>query len=180
MSNSSFDSRESIVNDKFIIIYDKFTKPMAISLRNSINQKYTCAIWDDKIYKNNESRLTNHNYLIILSQECIKQHFRNPQMKLLTYLDGIDILLEGNTLGFKYNSKTSPKKINDILKEKWKQYLLATIGPIIIAGGIPTALVLSIYLMFSQKKKIRFKLFFDAINKFRDEDLEKFLNGKLG
>lgn len=175
---NSHEKQPDLVPEKFIIIYDKFTKTHAVSLRNSI-KNYTCTIWNDKTYKDNEYRLTNRNYLIVLNENIVKENLANPAIKPFNYLDGIDIRIEGNTLGFEFNSKTCPSQF-DNLKKNWKKYLLSTLGPILVAGGIPGAIILSYYLFCSDKNKIKYKLFFDAINKFKDGDIENFLNGKLG
>ena len=88
--------------------------------------------------------------------------------------------MEGNTLGLRYDPNSAPKKINDILKDSWKKYLTSVLSPILLIGGIPLAIILSTYLLISDKKKIKVKLFFDAVDKLKEESLELFLNGKLG
>ena len=65
-------NNQRLVPEKFVIIYDKLTKPVAISLRNSMNGKYTCAVWDKKTYDANEAKLSSQNYLLILSEEQVE------------------------------------------------------------------------------------------------------------
>lgn len=177
---STKENNQRPVQEQFVIIYDKLTKPIAISLRNNINSKYTCAVWDKKYYDSNEARLTSKNYLIILNEELIIQNLANPRLKRIKYINGIIMLVEGNTLGLKYDPDSSPKKLNDILKDSWKKYLTGVLAPILVVGGIPLAILLSTYLFISDKKKIKLKLFFDAAEKLKKESLELFLNGKLG
>ena len=50
-TNTPKSMSDTDIKYKFIVIYDKFTKPMAVSLRNSISKEYTCAIWDKKVSK---------------------------------------------------------------------------------------------------------------------------------
>ena len=54
------------------------------------------------------------------------------------------------------------------------------LGPIILVGGVPGAIIITSWLLVSERKKIKIKLFFDAIEKLVDELLDDFLNGKLG
>lgn len=178
---STKENNQRPVQEQFVIIYDKLTKPVAISLRNSIISKYTCAVWDKKYYDSNEAKLTSKNYLIILNEELVIQNLANPRLKQIKYINGIVMLVEGNTLGLKYDSDSSPKKLNDILKGSWNMYLHGALAPILIFGGIPLFVaLLSTYLLISDNKKIRLKLFFDAADKLKEESLELFLNGKLG
>lgn len=44
--NSAKTRGDDSIEFKFIVIYDKFTKPMAVSLRNTIGKECSCAIWN--------------------------------------------------------------------------------------------------------------------------------------
>ena len=177
-------NNQRLVPEKFVIIYDKLTKPVAISLRNSMNGKYTCAVWDKKTYDANEAKLSSQNYLLILSEELFEQNLANPKLKPIKYINGIIMLVEGNTLGFKYDPNTSPKTLNQILYGSWKTYLDGVIAPILIAVDVLVkimiiALFAKLYFI-PTTERIKLKLFFDAVDKSTKESLELFLNGKLG
>ena len=142
-NTSAKEKNQRPVEEKFVIIYDKLTKPMAISLRNSINSKYTCAIWNKKYYEDNEARLTNRNYLIILNEELVYFNLANPRLRQIKYINGIILIVEGNTLGLRYDPNSAPKKLNDILKDSWKRYLTGVLAPILLVRDIPLAIILS-------------------------------------
>lgn len=176
------EGNQSSIQEKFIVIYDKLTKPVAISLRNSINDKYACAIWDKKCYEGNEAKLTSQNHLIFLNEELVDSNLANPRLKQVKYINGIIMIVEGNSLGFKYDPISSPGKLTDILVGSWENYLLRKLIPVFpLFPTLPVLLqpFLAAYLLISEKNKIKLKLFFDAIDKFKKESLELFLNGKL-
>jgi hypothetical protein len=51
--------------------------------------------------------------------------------------------------------------------------------PVVLVGGIPVAGLATYLFLLSDKKKVKFRLLFDAINKFiREGDVEKFLRGE--
>lgn len=182
-NTSAKGNNQRTVEEKFVVVYDKLTKPVAISLRNSLDSKYTCTIWDKKTYIANEMKLSSQNYLIILNEELIVQNLANPNLKPIKYINGIVMLVEGNTLGLKFDPSTSPKKLNG----NWYTYLESVVAPMLMIPKIPIAipsvivasLLAQLYLK-PIKEKIKLKLFFDAIDKLKKESLELFLNGKLG
>ena len=124
----------------------------------------------EKVLGNSMKRLNHPNLIPIFLTRL------NP----VDCVQGIKRIVEGNTLGLKYDSDSAPRKLSDILKESWKKYLITTLGPIILVGGVPGAIIITSWLLVSERKKIKIKLFFDAIEKLVDELLDDFLNGKLG
>ncbi len=177
---SKNSQQSSCIEEQFIIVYDKLTKRIAVSLRNRLRDNYTCAIWNKNNYYDNECRLSNKNFLILLNEELVTENLANPRLNPVDCVQGIKRIVEGNTLGLKYDSDSAPRKLSDILKESWKKYLITTLGPIILVGGVPGAIIITSWLLVSERKKIKIKLFFDAIEKLVDELLDDFLNGKLG
>lgn len=161
---------------KFIMVYDKFTKPAAYSLRNSFGKKYECAAWNENTYFANEPKFTNRNNIVLFNEKIIKEQLANPSINSIEYIPGIDLLREGNVVGLKYNSDTALKKLKDILVENWWQFLISTLGPIALVGGIPGAIIAYSLLLSSKKKKIKYATFFDAVNKLKNEGIEKYFN----
>ena len=92
------------IKERFIIIYDEFTRPMALSLRNSIEKaNETCVVWTEKVYNDNEFKLTNHNLLILLNEKMIETHLANPAIKPIPFSEHVILKHEGNTLGLKFD-----------------------------------------------------------------------------
>ena len=88
------------IKERFIIIYDKVSHPIALSLRNSITEeKESCVVWTKKTYDQNESKLTNHNLLVLLNEKMIKEHLANPTLKTVNFSDGVILKHERNTMG---------------------------------------------------------------------------------
>lgn len=162
---------------KFVIVYEKLTKPAAISLSNQLSNKYECTIWDKKHYLANEAGLNNKNRIILLNEDLIKDNLANPSINAHQIVPGMDYKREGNMIGVVYNETTSPKKLSYILKENWGKYAAGIIGPIALIGGIPGAVIIAWLLTISQKKKIKFKLYMDAVDVLATSKLQEIING---
>lgn len=143
----------------FIIVYEDFTKQHAMSLKNYNPDKYKAIAWSVKQYQENEPVLTNKTHLILLSNEIIKTNLANPSIKETEYTRGVYFLHEGNTVGFKLEKF-----------DLWKDTtLISLIAP------SPLDSIRRIYLF---KQALR-KSLFAAIDKFKKESLDDFLNGRL-
>ncbi len=169
------------IKEKFIICYDKFTKPMALSLRNKITES-RCVLWGQKDYNANESKLTNRNSLLLLNKEMIEEHFANPAIKPIKFTEGVIIKKEGNTIGIMIDPEADISKI-DIKeiksKTSWWKYVLGIVVPILTIGGIPVSIVTTILMYKNDKKKrTEFKLLFDAVQKLDEETIERYLRNE--
>ena len=153
------------IKEKFIIIYDEFTRPMALSLRNSITNE-SCVVWTEKVYNDNEFKLTNHNFLILLNEEMIKTHLANPAIKPISFSEHVILKHEGNTLGLKFDpcsySYLSASSADNIDVEALVEKINATINADTVA---------------KDKKQKEISLF-KAIDKLKEGTLEKFLRGE--
>lgn len=165
--------------ESLFVIYDKFTNPMAVSLRNSIADRYSCSIWTSKQFKQQEPTLSSVNKLIFLNEKMQDNYLANPSLKKQDFSTGVTLLKEGNVIGFQVFIPEGKAKFKDLFKENWKDYIARILGPIIVAGGVPLATILFISKLISQKQQIRYKYLFDAIDKFKGEPLDKFMNGQL-
>lgn len=165
------------IKERFIIIYDKFTRPMALSLRNSIEKaNETCVVWTEDVYNSNEYKLTNRNLLVLLNEKMIKVHLANPSVKTVNYSEGVILKHEGNTMGLTFDPSFDFLPVLDQREGKSKfiayakclgWYIIPYLGPIIAS-----------WVGYSQPKKAKTILLFEAVNKLKTETIEKFLSGK--
>lgn len=168
------------VAERFIVCYDKFTKPMAISIRNSLHEEASCAIWNEKQYESNEVKLTNRNHLILLSEKMIESNLSNPCLKPIKFSEGVLLKRENNTIGIYIDKEYDLGSFKKKFSESWKKYLLGIVIPILIVGGIPGAVITNLCMYFRDKKKVKFRLLFDAVNKLKANNIEKlFGDGQL-
>ena len=76
------EKQEFLSPHQCFIVYDKLTKQIAISIRNRLSEKgVKCTIWDEKIFRENEIRLSNYNRLLILNKEIAEEYLANPSLK---------------------------------------------------------------------------------------------------
>lgn len=171
------DSKINMSEVQFVIVYEKFTKPAAISLSNQLSKKFKCAIWDKKHFLAQETGLTNRNNIILLNEDLIKENLANPSLRSYEIVPGMDYIREGNRIGIIFNETTSPKKLSDILKENWGKYAVGIVTPIALIGGVPGAVIIAWLMTINQKKKIKFKLYMDAVDVLAKSKLQEIING---
>ena len=152
---------------KFIVVYDKFTKVVANSIKNqSVIKNITSTIWNEKIYYDNESRLTNFNHVLFLSEKLVKEKFANPALTPHQLLDEVVYKTEGNEFGIYIDDenvdfKKSLSKYKTILKEKLGKGVLGLIG----IG----------FSFLSDRRKAKLCLLFKACDKFVNELMENWI-----
>lgn len=169
------------IDAKFIICYDNFTKSMAISLRNSLGKdEAICVVWSEKVYKENECKLTNRNNLILLNENLIKINLANPNLKHVSFSEGVVIKHERNTLGIYIDPSYKFASFKTTFAESWKKYVTGMVAPILTLGGIPGAIIVTLLLFRSDKAKVKYRLLFDAVNMLKKEVIEKFLQDEKG
>lgn len=165
------------IKEKFIIIYDKLTKPIALSLRNSISkEKESCVVWTEDVYNRNECKLTNRNLLVILNEKMIKDHLANPAIKTVHFSDGVILKHEGNTMGIMVDPTV---ECINILRKRKKIPLYVGLAKYFIWLLIPYVGV-GIYWgkFLHDEKKAKILLLFEAVEKLKTETIEKFLRGE--
>ncbi|MDE7386093.1 MAG: hypothetical protein K2N28_03035 [Muribaculaceae bacterium] len=168
----STDIKLNLDEIRFIIVYEKFTKPVAISLSNQLSKKFNCVTWDKKQFLAVEPRISNRNKIIFLDEDLIKENFANPSLLGHEIVPGIDYKQEGNKIGLVFNETTSPKKLSDILKENWRKYIFSIIVP------DPAEIAIIVWLLAtSQRNKIKFKLYMDAVDTLVKYKLQEIFNG---
>lgn len=156
------------IKERFIIIYDKVSHPIALSLRNSITEeKESCVVWTKKTYDQNESKLTNHNLLVLLNEKMIKEHLANPIIKTIHFSDGVILKHERNTMGIMVDPELDYNKYAKLINNSWRDYV------VLLGGLIPL-----VDKKINERDKIKTKLLFDAAEKLKAETIERFLSGK--
>lgn len=175
--NSTHNTSLERVQEKYIICYDKFTKPMALSLRNTLKKESSCVIWSKNDYESNEAKLTNRNNLIILNEDLIEKNLANPSLKPINFSKGVLLKHESNTVGIYIDNNADLGSFKDAFSESWKKYLTGVVIPILTIGGIPVAIITTMIMFANDKKKVKFKLLFDAVNKLKGDTISKLLNG---
>ncbi len=158
----------------FIICYDKFTKPMAISLSNSISE--SCVVLDKKHYDAKRHAWSNKNLFLLLNQKLIEENLSNPKTETIHFSEGVILKHEGNTIGLQIDPEYDLSKYE--MKTNWGKYIIGTLVPILGVGGVPGAIVVCSFLKYRDNKKKKHMLLFEAVEKLKAETIEKFLRGE--
>ena len=152
---------------------------MALSIRNSVPKDKKCVIWSKKEYLANEARLTSANCFLLLHEDIISRNLANPAIEPVTFSDGVLIKQENKTVGIYIDPDTEFLSFKNQFTESWKKYVTGMVLPVLLVGGIPVAGILTFLFFLSDKKRVKFRLLFDAINKFiKDGEIEKLLKGE--
>ena len=167
------------IDYQFIVVYEKSTKAIAKSLHNqAVGQQIKSTTWGKKEYLDQESRLTNYNHMVFLSESLVKENLANPKLEAKEIIPGVLYKHEGNSIGLYLDSKAdfveTAKKVGESLKEDW----LYEVGAL-IAGGLIGVGVFSIFRFFSKKKKAQIYLAFRGIDRFSESLLKDFVSDKL-
>lgn len=165
------------IKKEFIVCYDKFTKPMAVSLRSTIGrEKGKCVIWDKKTYMDNEHKLSSWNKTVLLNEELVRTNLANPELKGTKFSEGILLKHEGNTLGLYIDPEYEFLSFKQAFSESWKKYLKCMVLPVLLVGGVPGATIATLLSFRSDKNKVKWRLFFDAVNKLKGETIRRILS----
>lgn len=167
------------IDYQFIVVYDDKHKPVAKSLHNqAVKKRIKSTTWSRKDYLQQESRLTNHNHLVFLSDSLIKQNLANPHLEEEEVIPGVLYKHEGNSLGFYLDSNAdlveTAKKVGKSLKEDW----LYEAGAM-IAGGLIGVGISSVARFFSKQRKAAIYLAFRGVDEFAESILEDFVSDRL-
>ena len=165
---------------KFIVVYDKFTEPIAQSLfkRASVKQ-IKCILWNEVEYKHKKAALTNFEYLVILSKKIIKKNFADPTLKQNQIVQGVLYKSQGHQIGIYIDKNADVIKTADFLgqvyKENWSNVTMGFVGQGVILGLSLFAIILSIY----EKKRAKFYLLMKAIDEFDKKFMLEYVQDKL-
>lgn len=164
---------------QFIVVYDKKSKRVAKSLHNqAVNKKIKSTTWSRKEYLAQESRVTNYNHVVLLSDSLIKENLSNPKLKSNSIIEGVSYKIEGNIMGLQLDDSADyvqlAKDLGNTLKEDW--YIVAGA---LIAAGLIGGFVYTTFRTFTKKQKAQIYLMFRGIDKFVETSLLDFVNDKL-
>lgn len=85
----------TIIEEQFIVVYDKWNESLAIHISGeAANLGITTATWNKKHYLDNKNRLTNKNKILLLSGALIQTELRLAPPKILS--DGVLCKTHGN------------------------------------------------------------------------------------
>lgn len=161
------------VDFKFIVVYDKFNKPVANSIKNQARDlSINSTAWSKKQYLDNEQQLNNDNFVLFLSESLMKENLSNPDLQLHSLIEGVKYKKQGNVVGI-YMEEISyieaAKRLGDFLKEDWlMQVATLTNTPLLLA-----------YRYWSKNNKAKLYLLYKAADKFTKECLKSFVSGEL-
>ena len=123
-------------------------------------------MWTEKVYNDNEFKLTNHNLLVLLNEKMIITHLANPAVKTIPFSEYVILKHEGNTLGLIFNPRLY------ITLSGQKNGLEDPIN-------VLKTMLQSLFLQEETSEKNLKEIFlFKAIEKFKEGTLEKFLRGE--
>lgn len=166
------------VDFKFIVVYDKFNKPVANSIKNQARDlSINSTAWSKEQYLANEPKLNNDNFVLFLSESLIEENLSNPQLKLHSLIEGVKYKKQGNAVGIfleEISYIEAAKSLGDSLKEDWLIQVGALIATGLIGGGL-----LATFRYMSKKNRAKLYLLYKASDKFAKELLKSFVSGGL-
>lgn len=163
---------EGGIKYKFIVVYNRFTEPIAQSLYNrAIEKGISCTTWNEKEYVQSKAGLTNSNYLELLSENIIKKNLADPTLKQNEIILGVLYKKQGHQIGVYVKESPDLVKIALLigasLGERWSTVVMNLISP------------LNFWLMMNQNKRAKFYLLMKAIDVFDNNMMEKYVQDKL-
>lgn len=167
------------IDKSFIIVYERFTEPIAQSLYNrAIEKGITCTAWSEKEYIANKVRLTNKNFILLLNSDLIKKNLADPILEYREIVKGVLYKKQGHQIGIFLDKNQNPIKAADLLagvfKENWGKAVIT-----LIAAGLAGVSVLSTVLYISKSKRAKFYLYMKAIDKFDKDLLNQYIQDEL-
>lgn len=166
------------VDFKFIVVYDKFNKPVANSIKNQARDlSINSTAWSKEQYLANEPQLNNDNFVLFLSESLMEENLSNPQLQLHSLIEGVKYKKQGNAVGIFVEDISyieAAKRLGDSLKEDWLMQVGALIGTGLIGGSL-----LATVRYWSKKNKAKLYLLYKASDKFTKDFLKSFVSGEL-
>lgn len=167
------------IDYQFIVVYDKKTKPAAKSLHNqAVNNKVKSTTWSKKEFLDQESRLTNYNHIVLLSETLIKENLGHPDLKSHPVIEGVTYKIQGHTIALQLEDSVDyvklAKDLGNTLKEDWYKVAGAVIATGLIGAGIYTT-----FKMYTKTQKAKIYLLYRGIDKFVETSMMDFVNDKL-
>lgn len=169
-----FNSENTKKNtNEFVIVYDKLTKPIAKYISNEFANKYKIVLWNKKVYKHNEAKLTNVNRVLFFDEDLIKENIHSKQNQKII-ADYAIFVSHGNNAALYIKENTSIPDLNTI-KKTWVKMILTGIE----TGLIGVTLLYTTFLTFNIKKMLRYTILMKAAEQLCKDDniiIKSFLN----
>ena len=109
------ENQEFLSPHQCFIIYDDFSKKVALSIRNRLSEKgVKCTTWDEKHFRDNEFRMSNFNRLLILNDKIAEEYLANPAV-CKEISDYVIFKQEGRVASLQIADKKA--KYNEMVKE---------------------------------------------------------------
>lgn len=166
---------ENFITNKFVIVYDKLTKPIAKYISNEFADKHKIVLWNKKDYRHNEARLTNSNRVLFFDEDLIKENIISKQNQK-NIADYAVFASHGNNAALYIKENTSiPNEFLDTIKKNWGKMILTA-----IATGLIGVTLATTFLTFNNKKKLRYSILMNAAKQLCKDDniiIKSFLNG---
>ncbi|MEE0990532.1 MAG: hypothetical protein UIC45_04365 [Paludibacteraceae bacterium] len=174
MFNSN--NTENLITNKFIIVYDKLTKPIAKYISNEFADKYKIVLWNKKDYRHNEARLINRNRVLFFDEDLIKENIISKQNQK-SIADYAVFASHGNNAALYIKENSSiPNELLDTIKKNWRKMILMAIATRLIGVALATT-----FLTLNNKKKLRYSILMNAAQQLCKDDniiIKSFLNGE--
>lgn len=113
-----------------------------------------------------------------MNEDLIETNLANPNLKPIQFSEGVLIKHEKNTIGLYIDPNADLGNFKEKFKMSWKKYLMGILVPILLVGGIPVAIITTVMMFYNDRKKVKFRLLFDAVNKLKVKTLEDYFNGR--
>ncbi len=166
------------IDFKFIVVYNKFNKPVANSIKNQARElSINSTSWSEEQYLHNEAMLNNDNFVMFLSEKLMDENLSNPQLKLYSLVEGVKYKTQGNVVGIFVEDISyveAAKRLGESLKEDWLIQVGALIGTGLIGGGL-----LATVRYWTKKRKAKLYLLYKAADNFTRKNLKSFVAGEL-
>lgn len=162
---------EEFIEGKFIIVYDKLTKPIAKYISNEFADKYKIVLWNKKEYSCNEAKITNRNRILFFDEDLIKENIISNQNQK-TIADYALFVSHGNNAALYIKPKASiPNEYLNFVKDNWRKIILTALATGLIG--------LTVFLIYDNKEKLRYSILMNAAQLLCKDDniIKSFING---
>ena len=178
-SENKIIKEDTIKNLQFIIVYDKVSKPAAMSLYNNVEKEYRCAAWNKDTYESNEVKLTNKNKRLFLVDSLIEVNLQDPMVEPQKLMEGVILKVQGPMAGI-YIEQSFLDELLSLPRKNWKSFLeeraKESLGTISYYVSLPWLFGWHLITKWNKEKKARNNILFTALDLFRKkEKLDEFM-----
>lgn len=158
------------------IVYEDYSMKFALSLRNRLSQKgLKIMAWDEKHFKEQAFRMSNHNRILILDDNIESQFLSNPEITMHKLTDYVYYKREGHVASINIYDYVN---MDDIIRKEiddWSK--ISTMLPPTYVWRLavsPIAAFFPARRYLRQNKRLA--LLFEAANVFEEKFMDDFIN----